>query len=76
MTLGLMRLLLERIKPEHTDTDRIAAAAVLSSLITRCPNRDGEFDLDLLKTTFETLSAALSDSNLIVKKVNSFSPIN
>jgi hypothetical protein len=64
-----MRLLLEKIKPEHVETDRIAAAAVLSSLITRCPNETGEFDLVLLRETFQSLSTALSDSNLTVKKV-------
>lgn len=64
-----MRLLLEKIKPEHTDSDRVAAAAVLSSLITRCPDRTGAFDLDLLRKTFQALSTALADSNLTVKKV-------
>lgn len=64
-----MRLLLEKIKPEHVETDRIAAAAVLSSLITRCPNKDGEFDLNLLRETFQALSTALLDTNLTVKKV-------
>jgi hypothetical protein len=62
-----MRLLLEKIKPEHVETDRIASAAVLSSLITRCPNKSGEFDLELLRETFHALSLALSDQNLTVK---------
>jgi hypothetical protein len=65
-----MRLLLTKIKPEHIETDRIAAAAVLSSLITRCPNRIGEVDLELLRETCQALSIALSDSNLTVKMVS------
>lgn len=65
-----MKLLLEKIRPEHIETDRIAAAALLSSLITRCPNKHGEFDLELLRETFQALSTALSDTNLTVKTVS------
>ncbi|KAI1730707.1 maestro heat-like repeat-containing protein family member 2A [Ditylenchus destructor] len=50
--------------------ERVAAAACLSALITRCPKENGEFDATLLDVTFRALNKALNDPKLIVRKLS------
>lgn len=48
---------------------RISCAAILSSLITRCPMESGEFDETLLDETVAELKLFVNDKNLLVRKL-------
>uniref|UniRef100_A0A915CVK4 Huntingtin n=1 Tax=Ditylenchus dipsaci TaxID=166011 RepID=A0A915CVK4_9BILA len=51
------------------EAERVAAVAVLSSLVTRCPKENGEFDAALLDVVVQALGKALKDPKLIVRKL-------
>ncbi|KAL7071413.1 hypothetical protein ACQ4LE_009149 [Meloidogyne hapla] len=70
----LMRLECECLRGENVsknvcDAERIVAVSILSSLITSCPHKNGEFDSSLFCDVFGTLEGALKDQLLTVRKM-------
>uniref|UniRef100_A0A914LD95 Uncharacterized protein n=1 Tax=Meloidogyne incognita TaxID=6306 RepID=A0A914LD95_MELIC len=59
----------ENVLKNVCDAERIVAVSILSSLITSCPHKNGEFDSSLFCDVFGTLEGALKDQLLTVRKM-------
>ncbi|KHN73012.1 Maestro heat-like repeat-containing protein family member 1 [Toxocara canis] len=65
----LVRLLVPRMD-SPSDAYRTAAAAVLASLVKRCPNEQSESDSEILDMLVNALTKGLEDKNLRIRKLS------